>query len=281
MNSKNTSFFLLFLTCMVACAGCIRVETDFEPETEKSTVIEGKIITSNGEPVAGVKVKMDYHENKWLAYSKTRHKAETTTDKEGRYRLFFSVKEDEREKADNLPEINKTYSLKFGLGHLDPEKHILPGHMTSLILSVNPPAAVLSEPINATIEFHQRPSSFSQAQTYTWNLLVPRKRFIPVTLTGFVPQQGDYFEVCSAFPYGRELPAESQTPLFPGTNYGYGHIGNYLFVLHDTQEKTFQVPCAYGDNLLMLIRRKNGVFSTEEYPLSVSGETPDSLSFSF
>ncbi|MDR2968654.1 MAG: DUF4198 domain-containing protein [Tannerellaceae bacterium] len=89
-KTKNLFGILLLFLCTISLASCQKEEWDIEKiETKESTVLEGMVITSDGMPLANVEVKVDYSEDKWLAYNKTRHKAETKTDKNGKYRLFF------------------------------------------------------------------------------------------------------------------------------------------------------------------------------------------------
>lgn len=279
VKMKNIfGLFLLFLY-LISFTSCQKEEVDFESvETEESTVVEGQIITSNGMPLANVDVMVDYFEGKWLAYSKTRHKAETKTDKDGKYRLFFLVKDDELEtEKDKETDISKSYSLTFDLKSLNSKDYILPSDMQSVIISVDPPKSTPAEEVNTKINYYY--SSFERKKTYTQHLYIPQKRDIQVTLKGFVPKPGDYFEVCSAFPYGGESVTDH---LFPNTNYGYGRVDNYRFALYDAEERTYQVPCALNENnIITLIRKKNGEYTTEEHQLFVTQDTPESLTFDY
>lgn len=279
MKTKNRSGILLLFLCIISLASCQKEERDIElHETEQSTIVEGTVITSGGIPLADVEVKVDYSEAKWLSYSKTRHKAETTTDKNGKYRLFFEVKDDELEtEEDKKVGVAQAYSLIFNMEHLDTKKYIMPSDMMPIITSVDPPIAKPAEKVDTKIDYHY--ASFERKETYMQNLYIPQKRYVQVTLKGFIPHQGDYFEVCSAFPYGGESVTDN---LFPNTNYGYGRVENYLFALYDAEERTYQVPCALNENnILTLIRKKNGTYSTEEHQLFVTNDTPESLTFEY
>lgn len=279
MKTKRIFGILLLFLSIISFASCAKEEFDFDSvETKESTVVEGTIISSGGLPLANVEVKVDYHEGKWLAYSKTRHKAETKTDKYGKYRLFFSVKDDELEtEKDKEVGVSKNYSLIFNLLHLNTKEYIIPSDMTPTITSVDPPIAVAAEKADTKIDFFI--SSFERSETYTENLYIPQKRYIQVTLKGFIPSQGDYFEVESAFPYGWE---SADHYVFPNTNYHYGKVGHYMFALYDAEERTYQVPCALNENnIITLIRKKNGIYTTEEHPLFVTKDTPTSLTFEY
>lgn len=160
---------VLLFFCMISLAGCQKEEWNIESvETEESTVVEGRVITSNGTPLANVVVKVDFH-----------------------------------------------------------------------------------------------------------------KTYIQVTLKGFIPKAGDYFSVSSAFPYGFEMDSE-QGHHFPDTPYGYGKMNDYLFALHDAEQKTYQVPCALNENnILTLIRKKDGVYHAEEHQLFVTEDTPENLVYEY
>lgn len=272
---------VLLFFCMISLSGCQKEEWNIESvETEESAVVEGRVITSNGTPLANVVVKVDFHKTKWLAYYKTRHKAETTTDKNGKYRLFFTVKDDELEtEADKNSDVNKDYSLIFDMKNLDSKKYFMASDMVPIITSVDPPMAELAEEVDAKIDLFV--SSFERGKTYTQNLYIPQKRYIQVTLKGFIPKAGDYFSVSSAFPYGFEMDPE-QGHHFPDTPYGYGKMNDYLFALHDAEQKTYQVPCALNENnILTLIRKKDGVYHAEEHQLFVTEDTPENLVYEY
>lgn len=282
MRAKNLFGILFLFLCTIGFVSCAKEEWDLGgKETESSTVVEGTIISTDGMPLADIVVKVDYQENKWLQYSKTIHKAETKTDKNGKYRLHFMIKDNEMETdGDKKNDISKSYSLIFDLKRLNQKEYILPGDMVPTIISVNPPIAKPTDNLQPEIRYGYY--QFKRSETYTENLYIPEKRYIRVTLKGFVPLQQDgnydYFEVDSAFPYGGEYTSDI---LFPGTNYGYGKIEE-LFVLYAEGEQTFEVPVALNENnIIKLVRRKNGSFTTEEHQLFVTKDSPESLSYQY
>ena len=253
MKIKNLLGIFLFYLCTISLVSCQKVEFDFDSkETEESTVVEGVVITSGGKPLANVKVKVNFYESKWLSYHNTRHKAETITDINGKYRLFFSVRNDElKTDRDKDLAVNKSYHLIFDMNMKDSEKYILPSDMQGSIISVNPPIGKPAEKVNKRIDYSY--ASFEREKTYTQNLYIPKKRYIQVTLRKFIPKQGDLFEICSRFPYGGECVANH---LFPNTNYGFGEIGGYQFALYDAEEQTYQVPFALNENNIVMFPHK-------------------------
>ncbi|MCD8165482.1 MAG: hypothetical protein LUE93_04760 [Bacteroides sp.] len=215
-----------------------------------------------------------------MQYSKTRHKAETKTDKNGKYRVHFLIKDDEQQtERDKEASISKSYSLIFDLKNLNPEKYIVPDDMIVATLSVDPPITELAGEGKTTIRYGY---SFERGKSYTENLYIPQKKYIQVTLKGFVSQySGNYYDsfgIDIAFPYGGEGATDHS---FPGTKYGYERI-NDLFILYDQEERTFQIPFALNENnIITLTRRKDGVRSTEEYQLFVTEETPVNLVYEY
>lgn len=76
--------------------------------------------------------------------------------------------------------------------------------MAVTITSVEPTTAKLTDGVQTEIRYGSY--SLERSKTYTENLYIPQKRYIQVTLKGFVPQQQegyyDHFEVDVAFPDG-------------------------------------------------------------------------------
>lgn len=284
MNSKyilRTVLFFLSVISLTSC--CSKEEWDLDKkETESSTIVEGVVLSSNGRPLANINVKVDYHESKWLQYSKTRHKAEVRTDKNGKYRLHFSIQDDELETdKDKELSISKHYSLIYDLKNLSSAEYILPNDMSITITSVNPPVGELTGGVEPVIRYCGL--LFERSKSYNQNLYIPQKKFIYVTLTGFIPQllggHHDSFQLNVAFPYGSDnYPAER---LFPGSKYGYGRI-NYLFGLYAEQEHTFKIPVAVNENNIITLERcKNGIYSTEEHQIFISQDSPNNLVYQY
>lgn len=274
-------FGVLFLSlCLFSLAGCVKEEWDSkEKKTKYSTVVEGTILSSNSMPLAGISVKVDYHESMGFHYSKTRHKAEAKTDKSGKYRLYFTIKDDEIETDKNKENgFFKSYSLIFDLKNLNPKEYILPGDMYPTVISVDPPIAKPTENTQPEIRYGY---SFERSKIYVENLYIPQKRYIQVTLKKFVPRKDllhDSFEISTAFPYGGESATEN---LFPGTKYGYRSVDNF-FVLYAGEEQTFEVPFALNENnIIRLNRRKNGDYSTEEHQVFVTEDSPKNLTYDY
>ena len=76
-------------------------------------------------------------------------------------------------------------------------------------------------------------------------------------------------KVFSSFPY----EGKSTDHVFPGTNDSNGTVNDYTFALYDAEEKTFEIPFALNENnIITLLRKKNGVYTMEEHSLFVTQE---------
>lgn len=252
--------------------GCTKEETDFSDcETPESVVIEGRLLTTNGEPLAGIGIRADYTRTVPMSSVTIRHKAAVTSDREGRYRLFFDLRDDELLDEEG---VSRLFSLSFDLASLDPERYLLPDDLTETILPTDPPSAEASG-AKPVLELYFRPE---RGGRYTQNCYIPRKQPVRITLRGFVSEApGDRFSVSALFPYGPERD-EPDKPL--QTPYDIRRTGFYRYTA-SSAETVVEVPFALGEeNLLQLVRVRGGVGSTEVLPLFVTaGAEP--LTFDF
>lgn len=281
---RNHYFICSLLLGMVLLASCQKEEDDFSNRvTPTSTQMCGTVCTTGDKPLAGVEVSVDYQESAWLSYSKTRHKAKGSTGRDGKYELNFEIRDDEVDSEGNESGVYRSFTVSYNLASLSRDRYILPQDMALVITSVNPPIAVLDQEASSVITEYIYPE---KAAAYVQDLFIPRKRVVPVTLTGFVPRQTagtygnvyDTFELEVSFPYG---PA-ADTHAYPGSPYGVGMIGNGLYALYDKAEATYQVPLALGEqNTIRLVRNKGGEHTVEEHTLYVTDAEPRELVFTY
>lgn len=239
--------------CLMAWTSCDKEEWDFaEEETAESTIITGEVRSTGGEPLANVMVRVDYEEQRWLQLPNVRHKAEVKTDKKGEYRLHFQIKDDEMTEEEG---VSKYYYLAFDLKDLNPEVYVLPGDTEGELKTI--------------VGFSYIP--VEKASTYTYDVYIPRKRMIQVTLRGFVPEAyGDYIRLTNTLPYGSGTACANKGYELRSDGYYSG------------EERTFSIPFALDEeNVVTVERVKNGVSSTEEHKILVSDNTPKSLTFDF
>lgn len=265
---KINGVLLLFL-CSICLASCQKEEKDFlSKETEDCTVIEGIVQTTDGLPLAGIEVTADYHRNVWLYSYLVRHKAKARTGKNGKYRLFFYINDDEQKEE---KDVSRYFSLSVNLKQLDAKKYILPSNMGAE-QSTNP--SVDDTPPMITTSMN----SLERSTTYTKNYYIPQIRYIQITLKGFIPvRQNDRFELYSMFPYGGESNYKDKVL---DTKYGIRTIQGMYY--SSSEEQTFEVLTALNENnVIRLIKCKDGVYTIEDHQLLVTKDSPKSLIYEY
>lgn len=110
---KTCSFinFFWLMACVLCLVSCDEENDFISGPTASSTMISGVARTADGTPLAGVKVSVDYNESVWLGQQTTRHKAEGITDKDGNYRLYFELRDDELQDNGNDASASRNFYL--------------------------------------------------------------------------------------------------------------------------------------------------------------------------
>lgn len=226
---------------------CDKEEEDFISEPNAtSTIITGRICTPEGTPFAGIPIVVDY-EDSGMGYHVLRHKAKATTDKNGNYRVFFNVKEEE---------------LKYGNFNLSMDF------------------------IGVSTELYLMPFSDSKAdfifrgkdkagQTLECNIILPRRKEMQIGIVteGADLQEGEY-AIAHTCSYGSGwewlFPSTSDVTVYePLTITGV-----------ESNMVTFQ--CAVGEpNLFQLLYRKtsNGSYQkvNDDHKVDVTDNTADEM----
>lgn len=245
--------FLLFLM-----TGCSKIENDTKDIcTSDCTTISGKFITVNNAPVSNISVKLDYRiSGGELGGGYTRKIINTRSDRNGNFSNNFYLKDNE------LGGSAKGYfRLDIDDSKIDGNKYIRSTNFTSTtplcfaIYSINKRDTVINN-------------------TY----YIPTKAFIKVHLNIFIPQQtGDYFEVQTFYPFGRDVGGNTflDSPYSTGFS-GYGsfratQLNNLLSVFVAEGEK----------NIVRIFKRKNGENSSEDYPVVVPKNNTIQLTYSY
>lgn len=273
----NTQCFIkgcLFFLCIISFASCQKEEDDLIlKEIENATVIQGTVLTAEGKPLAGIDLSLDYNESAWLSYTKVRHKAKAKTDKNGHYKLLFYVQDDELKKVESLFEM---FYLKVDLQSLDAKQYMLPADMSSIIASVEPLVVKPNPDEPPLLSYTIQPQ---RDTTYMQDFYIPQKRILRVTLKGFTPELEEaYFEVSNHFPWGG---SSDQKDKMIDTKYEVGNSAYQLYI-STSKEQTFEIPFALNEqNTIQLMRNKNGEYTRELYPIFVTKDSPQSLTFEY
>lgn len=256
----KTKFFagILLSFCLICFASCTKDE-DETGDTCKAdcTVITGKVVTTNNQPLQGMGFEVIYSRTGFL-YSHTIKKSKATSDRNGYYDMSFYLKDDELDKPDGYFTF---LDIKVNTEKLDAKKYIVTQDM----------AGGFSGKLD-----------LKRDVVYDVNFYVPQKRYIPVTLKGFKPiQESDRFEIQVMFPWGYEDDSESEKPLDTKYTLGYTKFNEFCAT---KEEQTFEnVPFALNEeNYIQVIKIKNGVdVSNEDCKVNVSTGSPVSLTFEY
>lgn len=243
---KTCSFinFFWLMACVLCLVSCDEENDFISGPTASSTMISGVARTADGTPLAGVKVSVDYNESVWLGQQTTRHKAEGITDKDGNYRLYFELRDDELQDNGNDASASRNFYLIFDLSSLSEEKYIMPKD-------------IKADNKDQKLRFYYDNLHFERGKFYSHNLYVPLKRWIDVTVVsdGKI-NANDKFVVSNLINYGGdELPFNSY--------YRDGRVlMDYPVTMTSDREQTFRVPCALNDsNSIYIGCMKGGVGS--------------------
>lgn len=277
MEKRNLFRILLLCLCIINLTSCEKEEDDFLKEgTENTTIVKGKIVTTDGQALPGITVKVDYHEGIGFHYSLLRHKAEVKTDKNGNYKLEFYIKDDEMEEEEDSP-VSKYFRLTVDMQQLDPKQYILPFDMVS-VSGPDSPVAHLDPTIPATTGGSFDPAP-QRDTTYTENFYIPRKRYIPVTLKGLDPQkETNSFGVVTGFPWGGESDEANK---LIDTPYSISFCAGNVYVA-TSAEQTLEVPFALNENnIIRIVKSKDGAYTTEDIPVYVTKDTPEKLVYEY
>ncbi|MGP1435238.1 MAG: carboxypeptidase-like regulatory domain-containing protein [Phocaeicola sp.] len=162
-----TSFFLstLFLS------GCKKENDIIDRPSPASITIKGKVYTANGQPLSNVKVTLDYSESAYLVPMplKTKHKAECTTDVNGRYKFCFEKRDDEILQEESDMTIRKDYILSFDVSKLKSTDYVMPSDVNG------------GEP-DEMINYTYQTGDLAKSGNYDKNIYIPKKRWIDVSV---------------------------------------------------------------------------------------------------
>ncbi len=254
------SIFVALFLCMTSC---VKEEDDYvKHPTATSTIIEGRVSTPDGAPIAGLEVGFDYVKTVWLAGMVTRHKAKCRTDKDGYFRMFFEIKADEKNEPSDGG-VSKHYDLTLDLKRLPADDYIMPS-------DINP------EWESTRLSFYYG-NDLKPAETYRQSIEIPRKRMVDVvvpTVENIGP--GDEFAIHNHIKYGGDRIPD-------GSYVEDGWVCmTHTIDLKVGKEAVYSFPCAVDcENRLSLRVLKGGSGSYEPIreteTVTVTSTAPESI----
>lgn len=237
--------------------GCSREENDINKHcTSNCTIIKGKFVTLNNEPVANVNISLNYQIG-GMGGSYTRKIIDTNSDSNGNYNQNFYVKDDEL--GNN---VQGYFEFKIDDSKLDVNKYIRTNNL------IGNTTIIMGE----TFQINKRDTIIDNT------FYIPKKVYIKVNLKNFNPQQNDdYFEVQTLYPFGAKIGNNS----FLDSPYstGFSGYGNFRAINQDTNLHVF---VAEGEkNIIRIFRRKNGVNTSEDFMMFIPQNNNIQLSYNY
>lgn len=224
----------------VVLISCDREEDDFiDHPSESSIIIEGRIATPEGTPIANVAVGVDF---KWssITGSLIRHKATGKTDKNGMYRIFFDVGDDK------IEEFGAGYKFKVDFTGLSDKTYLIPFADSRLDLVMYPKG--------------------KEGTATRCDISVPMRKDIKVSIrnNGLQPTDGKY-AVKNSFPYVSGWP-----DWLLDRDGNSGRVSQFTSVeVPENGTTTVNVPCGIGvKNTIQLVYTGDDKISYSGLPSS-------------
>ncbi len=270
MFMKKLFLYLLALPLLILLlASCHSEEDDFIDKPDpKSLIIKGVARTSGGQPLPNIEVKLDFREASLVA-TKVRHKARVTTDKDGRYIMFFNLSDEEFKSLTTFVEdVSVSYNLQLtlDLNKLDDNKYLLP----------TDDSGVRDPKEKKLFYYAYRPQGGLQlGKVYEENIFIPHKQLVNVRVesNGTINEK-DKFAVRNRVKYGLESQMPDQFDTEGGLVDFYRPV-----TLKNAHSQLIQVTCAVAEgSKIVLYRIPEGeynykTFSSEvEVPVAPIGD---------
>ena len=243
---KKLFLYLLALPLLILLlASCHSEEDDFIDKPDpKSLIIKGVARTSGGQPLPNIEVKLDFREASLVA-TKVRHKAKTTTDKDGRYIMFFHLSDEEFKSLTTFVEdVSVSYNLQLtlDLNKLDDNKYLLP----------TDDSGVRDPKEKKLFYYAYRPQGGLQlGKVYEENIFIPHKQLVNVRVesNGTINEK-DKFAVRNRVKYGLESQMPDQFDTEGGLVDFYRPV-----TLKNAHSQLIQVTCAVAEGSKIVLYR--------------------------
>ena len=258
---KKLFLYLLALPLLILLlASCHNEEDDFIDKPDpKSLIIKGVARTSGGQPLSNIEVKLDFREASLVA-TKVRHKAKATTDKDGRYIMFFNLSDEEFKSLTTfVGDVSVSYNLQLTLDltKLDDNKYLLPIDDTGV-----------RDPKEKKLFYYAyRPQGGLQlGRVYEENIFIPCKQLVNVRVesNGTINEK-DKFAVRNRVKYGLESQMPDQFDTEGGLVDFYRPV-----TLKNAHSQLIQVTCAVAEgSKIVLYRIPEGEYHYKKFSSEV------------
>ena len=246
------------LALLLIFSSCSKEEDDTNNIcTADCSVLKGNFVSLNNQPVPNVKISMKYRIPGFGGNS-IRKILATKTDQSGNYLKTFFIKDHE---LGNLA--NGYFLVDVDDSNLDVNKYIRTNNLIG----------------NTTSDIGFAIYAISTRDTIIeQDYYIPKKAFIRINLNNFLPlQEDDFFEVQTLYPFGPKIGTND----FLDSQYGTGFSG-YGNWRSTTTNTVYNVFVAEGEkNMIRIYRRKNGVNTSEDFPIFVPSNNAITLSYDY
>lgn len=257
---KNMKHLIGLFTLLFLFTSCEKTEDDTNDScTSNCTTLSGKFITLNNVPVPNVKVSLKYRIGGGeLGGGSTRKIVSLKSDQYGNFYKDFYIKDSELG-----PAAGGYFQADIDDSGLDVTKYI----RTNNLIGGN------SVDIGFAIF-----SIINRDTLIDKTYYIPKKAYIKVNLNNFIPQQtDDYFEVQTLYPFGEKIGFNT----FLNSEYatGFSGYGNWKATNLNTSLLIF---VAEGENNIIRINKiKNGVGSSEDFPIMIPPNNSIELTYNY
>jgi hypothetical protein len=252
---------IAFFGIALIFTSCEKVENDINNNcTSNCTTLSGKFVSLNNEPVANIKVSLNYRiSGGELGGGSTRKIVNIKSDKNGNFSKDFFIKDSE------LGKMGKGYfEINIDDSNIDVDKYIRKNNLigTTTVSLGSAIYSIMNRDTIINIDYY-----------------VPKKAYIKVNLNNFVPQQADdYFEVQTLYPFGGNN-GENNTFLDSPYSTGFSGYGSFRANAKNTLLKVF---VAEGEkNIIRIFRRKKGVNTYEDFPMIIPPNNSIELTYEY
>lgn len=259
---KSTIGCFVFLATLLLLASCVKEEngTGIVNGVEASS-ISGKAITSDGQPLAGLTLKVIYYRTLTPSYQMLiRTKAEATTDNKGNFKLLYTITDDELN-TDSEKYVDY-YEIVAETSKLNPDVYVTYGNISKMI-------------------------GLKRGESLSTSVYIPKRRKMSVTLTNFKAVSDlSHFYVYTTMPYGFERDKNDippHNPNFPDNKYGnFSSVINLYTAKENTTVYT-DIPFPLNDSCIVSIMRTNelGESKMQTHRLRITDSQPQSLTYSY
>ena len=248
------------LILLLVFTSCEKNEDDLKDLcTENCTTLSGKFFTANNEPVPNITVTLNYRiSGGELGGGATRKIVKIKSDKNGNIYKNFYLKDSEL--GNNAMGY---FDIKIDDSGIDVNKYIRTDNL------IGPGSSFFGSAIY---------SITNRDTIINLSCYFPKKAYIKVNLNNFIPEKtDDSFEVQTLYPFGGNVGYNEFLDSPYGTGFsGYGNwtaknLNNNLNVFVAEGEK----------NIIRVIKRKNGVGSSEDFEVYVPSNNSIELTYDY